>query len=87
MPKYLVVDEEQYRAHEFLDAYEVEAASADEAAKEGMRRAFDDWGWEDEWDRDAPDWMVKTLGVDGPSSMRQFTSRMEYAPVFYIREK
>ncbi len=86
MTKYLVVDAGQHRDSGFKWPYEIEATSADEACKKAMERAFQDWGWEAKWHKDAPDWVVKEVGVDGPAGLFHFTSEMEYEPVFYVRK-
>lgn len=95
MTKYLVVDAEQHADSGFKWPYEIEAMSAEEACEEAIAKAFQDWGWEDEWHRRAPDWVVletgETKSIEDPEKAQGqvhfFTSEMEYEPVFYVRKK
>lgn len=87
MTKYLVVDADQYNDSGARWAYEIEATSAEEAAEEAMEKAFRDWGWEAEWHRGAPDWVVCEHTKTGQEIVHRFTSEMEYEPVFYVRPK
>ena len=83
MKKFLVVDAKQYTDSGTRWAYEIEADYAESAVEQAMKKAFSDWGWEDEWHRDAPDWVV----VDEKGRESRFTSEMEYEPVFHVRPK